>query len=80
MKELADARNPIIALLGDLKVEQAIPMLISTLDEGKNITTNALAALGKFRKDELKVYFEKYVNHQNMYYRREAKRALEKLN
>lgn len=79
MKELSDSRNPIIVLVGDLKVEQAIPMLLSALDEDKNITTNVLEALGKYKKDELKIYFEKYLNHKNKYYRREAKKALQRL-
>lgn len=79
MKELSDSRNPIIALVGDLRVEQAIPMIASALEEEKNITTNALDALGKYKKAELRVYFEKYLNHKNKYYRREAKKALNKL-
>lgn len=79
LKELGDSRNPIIALVGDFKVEQAIPMLVSALSEGKNITTNAIEALGKYRKTDLKIYFEKYLNHKNKYYRREAKKALQKL-
>lgn len=79
MKELSDARNPIITLVGDFKVEQAIPMLVSALDEEKNITTNALAALGKYKRADLRIYFEEYLNHKNKYYRREAKKALQKL-
>ena len=79
MKELSDSRNPIIALVGDLKIEQAIPMLVSALDEEKNITTNALDALGKYKRADLRRYFEKYLNHKNKYYRREAKKALQKL-
>jgi hypothetical protein len=79
MKKLDDARNPIIALVGDFKVEQAIPMLIAALSEEKNITTNALDALGKFKKADLRIYFEEYLKHKNKYYRREAKKALQKL-
>ena len=79
MKTLNDVRNPIISLVGDFKVEQAIPMLVSALGEEKNITTNALEALGKYRKAELRTYFEEYLNHKNKYYRREAKKALQKL-
>ena len=79
MKKLDDARNPIIALVGDFKVEQAIPMLIAALSEEKNITTNALDALGKFKKADLRIYFEEYLEHKNKYYRREAKKALQKL-
>ena len=79
MKKLDDARNPIISLVGDFKVEQAIPMLIAALSEEKNITTNALDALGKFKKADLRIYFEEYLEHKNKYYRREAKKALQKL-
>lgn len=79
MNELSDSRNAIIALVGDLKIEQAIPILVSVLDEEKNITTNALDALGKFKKADLRMYFEKYLNHKNKYYRREAKKALQRL-
>lgn len=77
--EWGDIRNPIIVLLGDLKIKEAIPMLIAALDEGKNITTNALAALGKFELKELKPYFERFLTHKNRYYRREAQRALAKI-
>lgn len=78
-EDLKDIRNPIIALVGDLKVEKALPLLISALNEGGNITTNALSSLGNFKKSELRIYFEKYLNHENKYYRKEAKKALEKL-
>lgn len=79
MKELSDARNPVITLVSDFKIEKAIPLLISALDEEKNITTNALNALGKYKRSELRIYFEKYINHKNKYYRSEAKKALEKI-
>lgn len=79
MRELGDTRNAVIVLLGDFKVDEAIPMLILALNEGKNITTNALEALGKYKKSELRPYFEKYLNHKNKYYKREAQKALAKL-
>ncbi len=79
MTNLEDRRNPIISLVGDLRIPEAIPLLISALSEGKNITTNALAALGKYKKEELRVYFEEYKNDENKYYRQEAIRAIRKL-
>lgn len=77
--ELGDQRNSIIALLGKLKPDAAIPLLIAALDEGKNITTNAISALGQYKQSELRPYFERFLDHKNSYYRREAKTALKKL-
>lgn len=77
--ELGGQRNSIIALLGKLKSDTAIPLLIAALDEGRNITTNAISALGQYKQPELRPYFERFLNHENSYYRREAKTALKKL-
>ena len=77
--ELGGQRNSIIALLGKLKSDTAIPLLIAALDEGKNITTNAISALGQYKQPEFRPYFERFLDHENSYYRREAKTALKKL-
>ncbi|HOD01858.1 MAG: hypothetical protein BWY46_01589 [Firmicutes bacterium ADurb.Bin300] len=65
-------------LLASLKVEEAIPIFIKMLDEEK-LRTHAICALGDYKREELRPYFERFENDKNSYWRKYARAALKKL-
>ncbi len=71
-------RQMIVLLIGKLKVEKAIPVLINLLDDS-DVTGHAINALSQYKREEIRPYFERFLNHKNSYYRREAQKAIKKL-
>lgn len=57
------ARAPIFWLIGSLKVEQAIPVLINLLDGDDEYTASILKTLAKYKRTELKPYFERFIDN-----------------
>ena len=68
----------LILLVGKLKVEEAIPILIELLDDDI-VSLQAICALGDFRKEEFRPYFEKYANCNHSGLRKYSKLSLKKL-
>lgn len=73
------ARVPIFLLVGDLKVEQAIPILVHLLEVDEEFAPCALQTLGTYKRFELRPYFERFTNSSDMHLRKIAKAALKKL-
>ena len=71
-------RQMVIVLVGKLKVEAAIPVLIDLLED-EGVRLQAIAALGDFKRDELRPYFERFQNSKHSGWRKYAKAALKKL-
>ena len=71
-------RQMIILLLGKLKAEAAIPTLISLLDD-EEVRMQTICALGDFKREEFRPYFEQFVNEKHSGWRKNAKAALKKL-
>lgn len=71
-------RQMVILLVGKLKVEAAIPVLIDLLED-EGVRLQAIAALGDFKRDELRPYFERFQNSKHPGWRNYAKSALKKL-
>ena len=71
-------RQMVILLVGKLKVEAAIPVLIDLLED-EGVRLQAIAALGDFKRDELRPYFERFQNSKHPGWRKYAKSALKKL-
>lgn len=71
-------RQMVILLVGKLKAEDAIPALIDLLED-EGVRLQAIAALGDFKRDELRPYFERFQNSKHPGWRRYAKAALKKL-
>lgn len=71
-------RQMIILLLGKLKIENAIPLLVSLLDD-ECVTLQVLCALGRYKRLELQSYFERFAMSANAAWRRQANKALQKL-
>lgn len=72
-------RQMIILLVGKLKVEAAIPILIDLLED-EGVRLQAIVALGDFKRKDLRPYFERFQNAKHPGWRKYAKAALKKLN
>lgn len=71
-------RQMIILLVGKLKSEKAIPVLIELLED-ESVRLQAIAALGYYKREEFRPYFEKFQNSKHSGWRKYAKAALKKL-
>lgn len=71
-------RQMIILLVGKLKVEAAIPILIDLLED-EGVRLQAIVALGDFKREDLRPYFERFQNAKHPGWRKYAKAALKKL-
>ncbi len=71
-------RQMIILLLGKIKEERAIPILINLLED-EEVRLHAISALGEFKKEEFRCYFEKFQNSTHPGWRKYARGALKKL-
>lgn len=76
--EYSHSRQMVVLLVGKLKVENAIPILIKLLDD-EDVRGHAIAALGEYKKVELRKHFERFQDNKNSFIRREALKALKKL-
>lgn len=71
-------RQMVILLVGKLKVVVAIPILIELLED-EGVRLQAIAALGDFKRRELKPYFERFQNSKHPGWRKYARAALKKI-
>lgn len=72
-------RQMVILLLGKLKEESAIPTLIDLLED-EEVRLHAISALGEFKREEFRCYFERFQNSTHPGWRKYAKSAIKKLN
>ena len=72
-------RQMIVLLLGKLKEESAVPTLIDLLED-EEVRLHAISALGEFKREEFRCYFERFQNSTNTGWRKCAKAAIKKLN
>lgn len=68
----------IALLVSSLKVEAAVPLFIKMLDN-ENIRVVGIQALGKYKREEFRAYFERFKNDKNTFVRKSARSALKKL-
>lgn len=73
------ARAPIFSLVGSLKSEEAIPVLIDLLDTDEEIAPCALQTLASFNQPELKPYFERFISSPDKHMRKIAGVGLKKI-
>ena len=71
-------RQMVILLVGKLKVKEAIPILINLLED-EGVRLQAIAALGDFKQENLRPYFERFQNSTHPGWRNYAKKAIKKL-
>lgn len=72
-------RQMIVLLLGKLKEESAISILIDLLED-EEVRLHAICALGEFKREEFRCHFERFQNSTHPGWRKYAKAALKKLN
>ncbi len=61
-----------------LKVEKAIPILIDLLED-EDVRLHAITALGDFKREEFRPYFERFENDKHPGWRKYSRAALKKL-
>ena len=71
-------RQMIILLLGKLKEESAVPVLVRLLED-EEVRLHAICALGEFKREDFRCYFERFQDSTNPGCRKYAKAALKKL-
>ncbi|MCM1089237.1 MAG: HEAT repeat domain-containing protein [Muribaculum sp.] len=71
-------RQMLILLMGEWKIEPAIPVLIELLED-ENVRLHAISALGYFKREEFRPYFERFENSKHSGWRKYARAALKKL-
>ena len=71
-------RQMIILLLGKLKVERAVPMLIDLLED-ESVRLHAINALGCFKREDFRCHFERFQNSEHPGWKKYANAALKKL-
>lgn len=71
-------RQLVILLLGKLKEERAIPILIDLLED-EEVRLHAISALGEFRRDDFRCFFERFLNSTHSGWRKCARVAIKKL-
>jgi len=76
--EFGENRQMIILLIGKLKVEKAIPVLIDLIED-EGVRLHVITALGNFKREEFRCCFERFENAKHPGWRKCAKEALKKL-
>ena len=71
-------RQLLILLVGEWKIEEAIPILIDLLED-EDVRLHAISALGYFKREEFRPYFERFENSKHSGWRKYAKAAIKKL-
>ena len=71
-------RQMIVLLLGKLKEESAIPVLINLLED-EEVRLHAISALGEFKREDFRCYFERFQNSTHSGCQKYAKLAIKKL-
>ena len=71
-------RQMFILLIGRLKAEDAIPILINLLED-EEVRLQVIKALGEYRREEFRIYFMRYVDSKQTGWKKYAKAAIAKL-
>jgi HEAT repeat protein len=77
-KQHGRAREMVAVALGNMKDPRAVDVLIELLEDDE-VAGHALIALGKQKDDRARQYIEPFLEHPKAWVRKEAKRALAKI-
>ena len=77
-KSYGTDRQMIVLLMGTLKVEKAIPLLIELLED-EEVRLQSICALGYFKREEFRCYFERFQDSKHPGWRKYSRSALKKL-
>lgn len=71
-------RQMLVLLLGKLKSESAIPVLIALLEDS-DVSMQSIIALGEYRQPEFRPYFEQFLTSREQGIRNAARASLKKI-
>lgn len=71
-------RQMLVLLLGKLKDDTAVPVLITLLDD-HDVSLQAISALSEYRSPELRIYFERFITSRQQALKKAAISALKKI-
>lgn len=77
-RKFGQNRQMIVLLLGKLKEESAVPVLIDLLED-EDVRLHAICALGQFKREEFRCYFERFRDSTHPGWRKYARSAIKKL-
>lgn len=72
------ARQMVAVALGNMKDSRAVDVLVSLLDDDV-VTGHAIMGLGRLKAKRARSSIERYLNHPKPWIRKEAKKAIEKI-
>ena len=71
-------RQMIVLLLGKLKDDTSVPILIALLED-EEVRLQAICALGEYKRESFRCYFERFKDDPHPGWRKYARAALKKL-
>lgn len=77
-KEHGIARQMFVVALGKMKDDRVIPVLLELLNDS-DLTGHAIIALSNFKEPKLISHIEPFKNHKNKWVRKEAEKAIKKI-
>lgn len=77
-KRHGTSRQMLVIALGNMKDSRATPLLVDLLDD-EEVVGHALVALGKLKDRGARQTIEKFLSHPNAWVRKEASKALSKI-
>ena len=77
-RKFGQNKQMIVLLLGKLKEESAVPVLIDLLED-EDFRLHAICALGQFKREEFRCYFERFRDSAHPGWRKYARSAIKKL-
>ena len=75
---LGSSRQMLVSLVGEWKIEQSVPILIRLLED-EDVRLHAISALGCFKREEFRPYFERFKDDKHPGWRKYSRIALKKL-
>ena len=75
---LGSSRQMLVSLVGEWKLEQSVPILINLLED-EGVRLHAISALGCFKREEFRPYFERFKDDKHPGWRKYSRIALKKL-
>ncbi|MBC8061053.1 MAG: hypothetical protein H7Y18_10335 [Clostridiaceae bacterium] len=72
------SRQMIVILVGKLRCEKAIPVLIKLL-QNSDVVGHSIMALGYFKNVELILLIEPFLHHEKRWIRKEAEKAIKRI-
>ena len=77
-REFGTSRQLFVLIVGEKKIESAIPILVNLLED-EEVRLHAICALGCFKREEFRPYFERFKDCKHPGWRKYSREAIKKL-